>query len=75
VPFISVIFWTPPREEGADSERPPLEPGRLLGWSITDHLRTELCLDALLDAVGTRGGKANIDGVIFHSDHGCEVHR
>jgi transposase InsO family protein len=45
---------------------------RLLGWSITDHLRTELCLDALEAAVGTRGGKTNIDGVIFHSDHGCQ---
>ncbi len=45
---------------------------RLLGWSMTDHLRTELCLDALHAAVGTRGGKAGIDGVIFHSDHGCQ---
>lgn len=45
---------------------------RLLGWSMTDHLRTELCLDALVDAVGTRGGKANINGVVFHSDHGCQ---
>jgi transposase InsO family protein len=45
---------------------------RLLGWSMTDHLRTELCLDALHAAVGARGGKANIGGVIFHSDHGCQ---
>ena len=45
---------------------------RLLGWSMTDHLRTELCLDALDAAVGARGGKADIDGVIFHSDHGCQ---
>ena len=45
---------------------------RLLGWSITDHLRTELCLDALYAAVGTRGGKHNIAGVKFHSDHGCQ---
>jgi transposase InsO family protein len=45
---------------------------RLLGWSITDHLRTELCLDALEAAVGCRGGKAAIEGVIFHSDHGCQ---
>ncbi len=45
---------------------------RLLGWSMTDHLRTELCLDALVAAVGARGGKVNIDGVIFHSDHGCQ---
>lgn len=45
---------------------------RLLGWSITDHLRTELCLDALSAAVGTRGGKRNVAGVIFHSDHGTQ---
>jgi len=45
---------------------------RLLGWSLTDHLRTELCLDALHAAVGTRGGPAHIGGVIFHSDHGCQ---
>jgi transposase InsO family protein len=45
---------------------------RLLGWSMTDHLRTELCLDALEAAVATRGAKHYIDGVIFHSDHGCQ---
>jgi transposase InsO family protein len=45
---------------------------RLLGWSITDHLRTELCLDALRAAAGLRGGRAAIDGVIFHSDRGCQ---
>jgi transposase InsO family protein len=45
---------------------------RLLGWSMTDHLRTELCLDALHAAVGTRGRQAIVDGVIFHSDHGCQ---
>jgi len=43
---------------------------RLLGWSMTDHLRTELCLDALEAAVATR--RRLIDGVIFHSDHGCQ---
>lgn len=45
---------------------------RLLGWSIADHLRTELCLGALDAAIGLRGGKPTIDGVIFHSDHGCQ---
>ena len=44
---------------------------RLLGWSMTDHLRTELCLDALEAAVGQPDGRL-IDGVIFHSDHGCQ---
>jgi len=45
---------------------------RLLGWSLTDHLRTELCLDALHAAVGTRGGPGRVGGGIFHSDHGCQ---
>ena len=46
---------------------------RLLGWSITDHLRTELCLDALLAAVATRGGRRNLAaGIVFHTDHGTQ---
>lgn len=44
---------------------------RLLGWSIADHLRTEICTDALRSAVATRG-RARLDGVVFHSDHGCQ---
>ncbi|WP_406841916.1 IS3 family transposase (plasmid) [Streptomyces sp. AHU1] len=43
---------------------------RLLGWSIGDHVRTELGTDALAAAVRTRGGR--VDGVIFHSDHGAQ---
>ncbi|MDQ3980235.1 MAG: IS3 family transposase [Actinomycetota bacterium] len=45
---------------------------RLLGWSVAEHLRTELCLDALVAAVGCRGGKVHIGGVVFHSDKGCQ---
>ena len=46
---------------------------RLLGWSITDHLRTELCLDALLAAVAARGGRRNLPaGIVFHTDHGTQ---
>ncbi len=30
---------------------------RLLGWSMTDHLRTELCLDAVALALNTRPRK------------------
>lgn len=45
---------------------------RLLGWSITDHLRVDGPLDALLAAVDCRGGKDVIAGVVFHSDHGCQ---
>jgi Integrase core domain/HTH-like domain len=46
---------------------------RLLGWSITDHLRTRLCLDALLAAVAARGGRRNLAaGIVFHTDRGCQ---
>lgn len=46
---------------------------RLLGWSLDDHMRAELCVDALDAAVGTRGGlRRLVTGVIFHSDHGTQ---
>ncbi len=44
---------------------------RVVGWSIADHMRTEICTDALQAAVATRG-RARLEGVIFHSDHGCQ---
>jgi transposase InsO family protein len=40
---------------------------RLVGWSVADHMRTELVQDALKAAAATRGSLA---GAIFHSDHG-----
>ncbi len=40
---------------------------RLVGWSIADHMRTDLVTDALRAAASTRGGLA---GAVFHSDHG-----
>jgi transposase InsO family protein len=40
---------------------------RLAGWSIADHMRTELVADALRAAAATRGSLA---GAVFHSDHG-----
>jgi len=43
---------------------------RLLGWSITEHLRTDGPLDALHAAVDCRGG--DVTGVVFHSDKGCQ---
>jgi transposase InsO family protein len=43
---------------------------RLLGWSITDHMRAEACCDALKAAVATRR-RARFDGLVFHSDHGA----
>ncbi len=38
---------------------------------MADHLRTELTLDALKMAIGTRSG-ANLDGLIHHSDRGVQ---
>jgi transposase InsO family protein len=40
---------------------------RLVGWSVAEHMRTELVEDALKAAAATRGSLA---GAIFHSDHG-----
>ena len=42
---------------------------RLVGWSIADHMRTDLVTDALLAAAATRGSLA---GAIFHGDHGAQ---
>lgn len=41
---------------------------RIVGWSMAGHLRTELVLSALEAAVEQR----RPDGVIHHSDHGCQ---
>ncbi len=41
---------------------------RVVGWAMANHLRTELVLDALNMALGQRGA----DGVIHHSDQGCQ---
>jgi transposase InsO family protein len=40
---------------------------RLVGWSIADHMRTELVTDALQAAATNRG---SLTGAVFHSDHG-----
>jgi transposase InsO family protein len=42
---------------------------RLVGWSIADHMRTELVADALRAAAGTRG---SLHGAIFHSDNAAQ---
>jgi transposase InsO family protein len=44
---------------------------RLAGWSVADHMRTELVIDALEAAARTRGGR--LDGAVFHSDHGAQL--
>ena len=43
---------------------------RLVGWSIADHMRTDLVADALRAAAAARGG--DLAGAIFHSDHGAQ---
>lgn len=43
--------------------------GRVAGWAIDEHMRTELVEDALKAADALRGGLA---GSIFHSDHGSQ---
>lgn len=42
---------------------------RVVGWSMSDHLRTELVLDALNMAVAHRRPDSP---VVHHSDHGCQ---
>ena len=41
---------------------------RIVGWSMQNHLRTELIVDALDMAVGQR----KPEDVIHHSDQGCQ---
>jgi transposase InsO family protein len=42
---------------------------KVVGWSIADHMRTDLVADALTMAAATRGG---LHGATFHSDHGAQ---
>ena len=44
---------------------------RCVGWAMADHMRDELCTDALRAASATRR-RARFDGLIFHSDHGVQ---
>jgi putative transposase len=41
----------------------------IVGWSMADHLRTELCIDALVMALQRRSPSA---GLIHHSDRGVQ---
>lgn len=43
---------------------------RVIGWSVADHMRTDLVASALGMAVAARGG--HVDGVVFHSDRGSQ---
>ena len=42
----------------------------MLGWSVADHMLTELVTDALAQAVAVRGGQ--VGGTIMHSDRGTQ---
>ena len=42
---------------------------RVVGWALADHMRTELVEDALKMAFAHRAPQ---EGVIFHSDRGCQ---
>ncbi|MGO8871847.1 MAG: DDE-type integrase/transposase/recombinase [Acidimicrobiales bacterium] len=42
---------------------------RVVGWALADHMRTELVEDALSMAFTNRAPE---QGVIFHSDRGCQ---
>lgn len=43
---------------------------RVLGWSIANHMRTELVLDTLNQAVDSRFGR--VQGIVFHTDRGAQ---
>jgi transposase InsO family protein len=43
---------------------------RVVGWSMAEHLRTELVLDALDMAISQR---QPAPGLVCHSDHGCQL--
>ena len=45
---------------------------RLIGYSMADHMRTELVVDALKMAVAARGGDKAVAGVIAHADRGSQ---
>jgi putative transposase len=43
---------------------------RVIGWSIADHMRAELVVDALQMAIWRRGGREG--STIMHTDHGSQ---
>ena len=42
---------------------------KVVGWALADHLRSQLVIDALRQALGSRSGTRN---AIFHSDRGSQ---
>jgi putative transposase len=69
--WIADITYVPTRREGFLYLAVILDvfSRRVVGWSMAEHLRTELVVGALEMAVWTR---RPADGVIHHSDHGCQ---
>ena len=67
--WIADITYVPTRREGFLSLAVILDgcSRRVVGWSMADHLRTELVVGALEMAVWNRRPG---EGVIHHSDHG-----
>ena len=45
---------------------------RVVGWSIADHLRAEIVVDALQMAIWRRNGREA--GTVMHTDHGSQIH-
>lgn len=45
---------------------------RLLGYSMADHMRTDLVLDSLRMAIAARGGTEAVAGIIAHADRGTQ---
>jgi transposase InsO family protein len=45
---------------------------RLLGYSMAEHMRTELVTGALSMAIAARGGAERVAGVIAHADRGTQ---
>jgi transposase InsO family protein len=43
----------------------------IVGWQLASHMRTDLVLDALRMALGTRGGGAEVQ-LVHHSDRGSQ---
>jgi putative transposase len=71
--WIADITYVPTRSEGFLYLAVILDvfSRRVVGWSMADHLRTELVVAALEMAVWNRHPG---EGVIHHSDHGCQDH-